>query len=65
MRRGVGAGMVDTWMRAFNEGLAEMFNGAQFCDLSDEDQTEILRMRDTGMIPDEALDVFEEVQDVE
>lgn len=56
---------IDTWMRAFNEGLAELRHGVQFFDLPDEDQMEIMGLRDCGMTPDEALDVLAEVQDVE
>lgn len=55
---------IDPWMLSFNEGLSECAYGLQFCDLSDQDQEKILKMRDCGCTPDEVLDVLEEVSDV-
>lgn len=53
------------WNREFNAILGERRNGLQACDLSEDDIAEIDALRDDGLTPEEAFDVFEEVEEVE
>lgn len=58
--------MSDKWIEDLNKILDHERGGAQFTDLEDDDQAYLLDLRDScGMTPQEAYDVFCDVEEVE
>ena len=51
------------WLKEMNRVLCARRSGVQFIDLDDDDQDNLLRLRDGGFTPEEAYDLLCEVQE--